>query len=109
MVSDPATYSGPDAVFTLRYAMIDGTLNNQKMPRTAEDRVLQVLQTGLRTWDELKAATKLNDERLGFALSDLFDRRKVWTAQQGDVRVYGLERRTGLKPRFAHLRRRATD
>jgi len=89
--------------------MIDGTLNNQKTPRTAEDRVLQVLQTGLRTWDELKAATKLNDERLGFALSDLFDRRKVWTAQQGDVRVYGLERRTGLKPRFAHLRRRSTD
>lgn len=89
--------------------MIGSMQDNQKTLTNAEIRVLNVLQNGLHTWDQIKAATKLNDERLGYVLSDLFDRRKVWTAQDGDTRVYGIERRVGLQPRLAHLRRRVTD
>ena len=35
--------------------------------------------------------------------------RKMWTAEQNDTRVYGIERRTGLVPRFSHPQRRITD
>ena len=73
-----------------------------------QQRILNVLEKGLRTWDDLKELTKLNEERLGFSLGELFDLRKIWTAQKNGVRVYGIERRTGLAPRY-HLQRRATD
>ena len=76
---------------------------------TAQDRILSVLESGLRTWDDLKGLTKINEERLGVTLGELFDLRKIWTAQKNGVRVYGLERRIGLVPRFSPLQRRATD
>ena len=74
-----------------------------------QERILNALQTGARTWDDLRELTKISDERLGFVLSDLFDLRKIWTVTRNGVRVYGLERRTGLVPRFSHPLRRATD
>lgn len=76
---------------------------------TSQQRILAALQSRLLTWDELKEVAKCNDERLGFAIGELLNQRKIWTGQKDDVRVYGLERRTGLVPRFSPLRRRTTD
>ena len=76
---------------------------------TPQERILAVLQGGLCTWDELKGSTKINDERLGVTLGELLGLRKIWTAQKNDVRVYGIERRTGLVPRLVHQRQRSTD
>jgi hypothetical protein len=61
------------------------------------------------TWDALKGVTKVNDEALGWSLGALLDLRKIWTAEHNDTRVYGIERRTGLVPRFSHPQRRITD
>ncbi len=74
-----------------------------------QQRVLAALQSRARTWDYLKTAVNLNDERLGLTLGKLLNDRLIWTAQQADSRVYGLEKRTGLVPRGLHQRRRATD
>jgi len=74
-----------------------------------QQRVVDALQSGLRTWDDLKELAKLNDERLGFALGELLDLRKIWTAEKNGVRVYGLERRANLVPRFPPPQRRLTD
>jgi hypothetical protein len=76
---------------------------------TPQERILAVLQGGLCTWDELKNSTKINDERLGVTLGELLGLRKIWTAQKNDVRVYGIERRTGLVPRLVHQQQRSTD
>ena len=65
-------------------------------------KVLAQLEGGVRTWDELRALTKVNDDNLGFALGELLDLRKIWTGRRGAERVYGIERRAGLVPRFAH-------
>ncbi len=74
-----------------------------------QQRVLDALQDGVLTWDELKGVTKTNDERLGFTLGELLDLRNIWTAQRNDSRVYGIEKRTGLVPRFTYAQRRSTD
>jgi hypothetical protein len=74
-----------------------------------QQKVLDQLQGGVRTWDELRALIKINDDHLGFMLLELLNQRKIWTAQKNEVRVYGLERRTGLVPRFAYPQRRSTD
>ncbi|HEX8890947.1 MAG TPA: hypothetical protein VF779_17490 [Pyrinomonadaceae bacterium] len=74
-----------------------------------QERILSALEGGLRTWDNLKELTKINDERLGFTLGELLDQRKIWTGVKNDVRFYGIERRIGLVPRFHNMRRRATD
>ena len=86
-------------------------LNEPKPPilTATQKQVLATLQDGVQSWDEIKAATKLSDERLGTVLGELFDQRKIWTGHRGDVRLYGLERRVGLRPRLAHLQRRSTD
>jgi hypothetical protein len=70
-------------------------------------KILDHLDGGTRTWDELRALTNVSDDNLGLAIGDLLDSRKIWTGQSGDDRVYGIERRTGLVPRFAHEPRRA--
>ena len=72
-------------------------------------KVLDHLQEGVRTWHELRALLKVNDDSLGFIVLELLNQRKIWAAQKNDVRVYGLERRTGLVPRFSDPRRRSTD
>ncbi len=72
-------------------------------------RVLDALRDGILTWDDLKGATKANDDSLGFTLGELLDLRKIWTAERNGLRVYGVERRTGLVPRFANMGRRSTD
>jgi hypothetical protein len=74
-----------------------------------QQRVLNVLQSGARTWNDLKSLTKLSDDMLGYTLGELLDLRKIWTAQRNDVRAYGIERRVGLAPRFSQRQRRATD
>ena len=70
---------------------------------------MDALQSGLRTWDELKKLALLNDERLGYTIGELLDLRKIWTAEKNGVRFYGVERRTNLVPRFPHPQRRVTD
>lgn len=75
--------------------------------RTPQQRILSVLAEGVRTWDALKGLTKINDEGLGFTIGELLGLRKIWTAQKCDVRIYGLERRSGLVPRSTHQLRRA--
>jgi hypothetical protein len=74
-----------------------------------QELVLKALRGGVRTWAELKEQTKLNDERLGSTLSELFDLRKIWTLDKGDSRIYGIERRTDRVPRFPHPHMRSTD
>ena len=71
-------------------------------------KVLDALQDGARTWDELRASTGINDDRLGTTIGELLDLRKIWTEARGEVRVYGIERRA-LVPRFANVQRRAND
>jgi hypothetical protein len=79
------------------------------MTMSPQQKVLEALEEKARTWEELRALTKISDERLGFTIGDLLDLRKIWTVERGDVRVYGIERRTGLVPRFHHPLRRAGD
>lgn len=76
---------------------------------TPHQRILSVLESGVCTWDALKGATKINEERLGFTIGELLDLRKIWTTEKNDVRVYGIERRIGLVPRSSHYSRRAAD
>ena len=52
-----------------------------------EQRILNALQGGILTWDDLKVAANCNDERLGFSLGELLNLRKIWTANKNDVRV----------------------
>ncbi|HEX8846969.1 MAG TPA: hypothetical protein VF791_20165 [Pyrinomonadaceae bacterium] len=79
------------------------------MLTSTHERILNAVEGRVHTWEELQQLTKLNSERLGFTLGELFDLRKIWTGEKNGVRVYGLERRTGLAPRFSPPQRRATD
>jgi|GEM_PF-4887691 len=63
------------------------------------EMVFDALQAGPLTWDELRTRIKVNDEHLGLRLGELLDLRRIWTERRGDVRLYGVERRTGLAPR----------
>ncbi len=74
-----------------------------------EQKVLDQLQFGARTWDDLRGLTKINDDNLGLTILELLNQRRIWTVREGAVRVYGIERRKGLVPRFAHEQRRAGD
>jgi hypothetical protein len=75
-----------------------------------QQEVLNELQEGVRTWAQLRDLTKINDDMLGFMLAALLNQRKIWTTiQRNEVRVYGLERRTGLVPRLSYTQRRSTD
>lgn len=72
-------------------------------------KVLDQLQGGTRTWDQIRAATKINEDCLGLTMLELMNQRKIWTTQKDGVRFYGLERRVGLVPRFSHPERRSAD
>ena len=74
-----------------------------------QQRVLDALRDGILAWDDLKGVTKANDERLGFTLGELLDLRKIWTAERNGLRIYGIEKRPGLVPRFFNTRRRPTN
>lgn len=74
-----------------------------------QQKILEALKDGARTWEYLRGLTKMNDDNLGYTLGELLSLRKIWTVQHNDVRVYGIERRTGLVPRFGHPQRRVTD
>lgn len=74
-----------------------------------QQKVLDQIQMGARTWDDLRRLTKISDNNLGFIIGELLNQRKIRTAQKNDVRVYGLERRTGLVPRFSYAPRRSND
>lgn len=73
-----------------------------------QQKILNALQGGLRTWDELRMLTKVNDDNLGFTIAELLSLRKIWTSDKSGARVYGIERRVGMVPRF-HAQRRAED
>jgi len=79
------------------------------VPTIIQQKMLEHLRSKTRTWEELRALTKLNDDKLGFALGELLTRREIWTGQSEGVRVYGIERRRGLVPRFANVHRRVSD
>ena len=74
-----------------------------------QQKILEALKDGARTWEYLRGLTTMNDDNLGFTLGELLSLRKIWTVQRNDVRVYGIERRVGLVPRHGHPQRRATD
>lgn len=74
-----------------------------------QQKILDHLQDGARTWEQLRALINVNNDDLGFMIGALLSQRKIWTAQKNDVRVYGLERRAGLVPRFSYPQRRSTD
>ncbi len=62
--------------------------------------IVNALESGPLTWDELRKRIKVNDEHLGLRLGELLDLRKIWTERKGDVRLYGVERRTDIAPRM---------
>jgi hypothetical protein len=74
-----------------------------------QQKILEHLEVRARTWSDLRSLTKINDDALGLIIGELLSLRKIWTIERNEVRVYGIERRTGLVPRFAHERRRADD
>jgi hypothetical protein len=74
-----------------------------------QQKVLDQLRDGARTWHQIRAPTKINDDNLGITILELMNQRKIWTAQENGVRFYGLERRVGLVPRFSHPERRSAD
>ena len=76
---------------------------------TAQQRILTVLEGGVHNWDELKGLTYIQEDRLGINIGQLLGLRKIWTAHENDVRVYGIEKRKGLVPRASHQSRRTTD
>ena len=78
-------------------------------PTFRQQQVLDQLQDRARTWDELRRLLKINNEGLGFTIGALLSLLRIWTGQKNDIRVYGLERRNGLVPRFSYLQRRSTD
>jgi hypothetical protein len=77
----------------------------QESATPQQKRVLTALQDSSHTWEELRALTKLNDERLGFTVLELLNLRLIWTQEKNEVRRYALERRVGLVPRFQTERR----
>ncbi len=82
----------------------------KKSAAPPQKRVLDALRDdSILTWDDLKGVTKASDDALGFTLGELLDLRKIWTEERDGLRVYGIERRTGLVPRFANMGRRSTD
>lgn len=78
-------------------------------PSSRHQKIMEALRDGALSWEQLRALTKINDEGLGFTIGELLNMRKIWTAHRGETRVYGIERRVGLVPRFANLKRRADD
>ena len=74
-----------------------------------QQKVLDQLQEGARTWDQIRAPTKINDDNLGITILELMNQRKIWTALRNGIRFYGLERRIGLVPRFSYPERRSAD
>jgi hypothetical protein len=78
-------------------------------PTLRQQKILGQLKGGIHTWEQLRMLTKINDENLGFTIGELLNLRKIWAAQKSEVRVYGIERRTGLLPRFVHEQRRSGD
>ena len=74
-----------------------------------QQRVLDHLQGGVRTWNDLRRLAQIPDDGLGLTIGELLNLRKIWTEHKNDIRVYGLERRTGLLPRFSDPQRRSTD
>jgi hypothetical protein len=76
---------------------------------SSQQRILSVLEDGVRSWDELKGLTYIQEDLLGINIGQLLGLRKIWTAHENDVRVYGIEKRRGLVPRASHQLRRAAD
>ena len=57
--------------------------NESEIVSFAELQVLRALEGGLRTWKDIKTASRLDDERIGIALAKLFDKRQVKTGYRG--------------------------
>jgi hypothetical protein len=80
---------------------------------TVQQRILSLLKDDVCTWETLKNLGNVNDEGLGFTLGELLGLRQIWTEiwtiEENDIRVYGLERRKGLLPRASYQSRRAAD
>ena len=74
--------------------MYDGRIMSNKAGRPAPTkprvRVLKAIEGGARTWDEIKAATKISDDHLGLVLGELLTQKRVRTEVRGNVRVYRL-------------------
>ena len=59
-------------------------------PDDRHQRVLAAIRNGSRTWEEIAAATDLDNSKLGRIFSDLLVRKKVKTEHRAGVRVYLL-------------------
>jgi len=74
--------------------------SNISISISQHEKILNALQKGFRTWADIKELTKINDDRLGLTLCELLNLKKIWTAQRNGVRVYGIESKRELAPRF---------
>jgi len=59
-------------------------------PADYHQLVLDAIRGGCQTWDELVAATKLDNGKLGLILVDLFTRKRVKVRHHEGERRYGL-------------------
>lgn len=57
-------------------------------PNDPPQRVLDAIREGRRTWEEITAATRLSDSRLGLIFIDLLARKKVKVVYREGVRLY---------------------
>ena len=57
-------------------------------PNDPPRRVLDAIREGRRTWEEIAAATRLSDSRLGLIFIDLLARKKVKIVYREGVRLY---------------------
>jgi hypothetical protein len=67
-----------------------------------QEKILNALRDGSRTWGDIKELINIKDDRLGLTLVELLALRKIWTAHRNGVRVYGIKSKTELLPRFIH-------
>lgn len=69
-------------------ATLDAVLAAETLHLKPTERVIDAVRNGARTWDQIQARTRLNDESLGLALMDLFHERHIQSYQVGEERVY---------------------
>jgi hypothetical protein len=59
-------------------------------PDDRHQRVLAAIRNGSRTWEEIAAATNLNNSKLGLIFNDLLTRKQVKSIEREGVRIYLL-------------------
>lgn len=82
----PAKPSEPASVVELPPIKLGAHLSTHERA----EQVLNLIHSGVQTWDALAKETRLDDESLGLALMDLFHERRIRSYDVGEVRMYAV-------------------